>query len=107
MLKRIATASTVLVLVATGAAYAATQATGTKVTLHSTSRGMVLATSTGRTLYLSNADTKSHSNCTGSCASIWPPGFGAVFTSGKAVPEGLAAAVAPLAVSPGTGGTSR
>ena len=81
MLKRIATASIVLALVGTGAAFAATHSTGTKVTLHSTSHGKVLATSTGRTLYLSIADTRSHSNCTGSCASIWPP----LMTAGKPV----------------------
>ena len=73
MLKRIATVSIVLTLVVVGAAFAATQSTGTKVTLHTTSLGKVLATSTGRTLYLSTSDTKNHSNCTGGCASAWPP----------------------------------
>ena len=81
MLKRIATVSLVLVFVVAGAAYAATQTTGTKVTLHSTSRGKVLATSTGRTLYLDTADPKNKSTCTGSCASIWPP----LKTKGKPV----------------------
>ena len=81
MLKRIATASIVLMLVASGAAFAATLSTGTKVTLHKTSLGKVLATSTGRTLYLSTADTRNHSNCTGACASAWPP----LKTKGKPV----------------------
>ncbi len=73
MLKRIATVSIVLVFAVTGVAFAAAQTTGTKVTLHSTSKGKVLATSTGRTLYLYTSDTKNHSNCTGGCASAWPP----------------------------------
>jgi predicted lipoprotein with Yx(FWY)xxD motif len=81
MLKRIVTVSIVLALVATGAAFAATQSTGTKVTLHSTSKGKVLATSKGRTLYLDTADPKNKSTCTGSCASIWPP----LKTKGKPV----------------------
>jgi predicted lipoprotein with Yx(FWY)xxD motif len=73
MLKRIATVSLVLTLVASGAAFAAALTMGTKVTLHSTHLGKRLETSTGRTLYLSIADGKNKSNCTGSCASIWPP----------------------------------
>ena len=56
VLKRTAIASIVLMLVASGAAFAASLTTGTKVTLHSTSKGKVLATSTGRMLYLSTAD---------------------------------------------------
>jgi predicted lipoprotein with Yx(FWY)xxD motif len=81
MRKRIITVSIVLALVVSGAAFAATLSTGTKVTLHSTSRGKVLATSTGRTLYLDTLDGRNKSNCTGSCASIWPP----LMTRGKPV----------------------
>jgi predicted lipoprotein with Yx(FWY)xxD motif len=81
MLKRIVTASIVLTFVVSGVAYAATRATGTKVTLHLTSHGKVLATSKGRTLYLDIADGKNKSTCTGSCASIWPP----LMTKGKPV----------------------
>ena len=81
MLKRIATASIILTLAAAGAAFAATQSTGTKVTLHSTSLGKVLATSTGRTLYLYTPDGHNKSNCTGSCAAYWP----ALMTKGKPV----------------------
>ncbi len=82
MLKRIATVSIVLTFVASGAALAAAQTTGTKVTLHSTtSFGKVLATSKGMTLYLSTSDTKNHSNCTGGCAVNWPP----LMTKGKPV----------------------
>jgi predicted lipoprotein with Yx(FWY)xxD motif len=74
MLKRIVPASIVLMLVVCGAAFAAAQLTGTKVTLHSTAtKGKVLATSTGRTLYLYTHDGKNKSNCTGSCAQTWPP----------------------------------
>ena len=73
MLKRIATASIVVTLVASGAAFAGARSTGTKVTLHSTSLGKVLATSTGRTLYLYTPDGKNKSNCVGSCAAAWPP----------------------------------
>jgi predicted lipoprotein with Yx(FWY)xxD motif len=51
----------------------ASQATAGKVTLHKTKVGKVLATSTGRTLYLFMADHKGKSNCYGQCASYWPP----------------------------------
>jgi predicted lipoprotein with Yx(FWY)xxD motif len=74
MLKRITTASIVLTFVVSGAAFAATTLTGTKVTLHSTAtKGKVLANSAGRTLYLYTPDTKNHSNCYGTCAQAWPP----------------------------------
>src|SRR5437773_10583443 len=76
MLKRIATASIVLMLVASAAAFAATQTTGTKVTLHTTSLGKRIATSTGRTLYFLTSGT-----CPGSCAQTWPP----LLTKGKPV----------------------
>jgi predicted lipoprotein with Yx(FWY)xxD motif len=79
MFKRIATASIILTLVAAGAAFAATQTTRTKVTLHSTSKGKVLATSTGRTLYLYTPDGHNKSNCFGSCSAYWP----ALLTTGK------------------------
>jgi predicted lipoprotein with Yx(FWY)xxD motif len=78
MLKKIAIASIVLTLVAAGAALAAAKS-GTKVTLHATNRGKVLATSTGRTLYLYTPDTKNHSNCYAGCAPTWPP----LMTTGK------------------------
>jgi predicted lipoprotein with Yx(FWY)xxD motif len=81
VLKRIAIASIVLTFVVSGAALAATLTTGTKVTLHSTSKGKVLATSTGRTLYLDTADPRNKSTCTGGCAAIWPP----LKTKGKPV----------------------
>ncbi len=80
MLKRIATASIVLTLVAAGAAFAAAQS-GTKVTLHATHLGKVLAMSTGRTLYLYTPDGHNKSNCTGSCLTYWPP----LMTTGKPI----------------------
>ena len=81
MMKRIATASIVVTLLASGAAFAATRSMGTTVTLHKTSLGKVLATSKGRTLYLYTPDGKNKSVCTGSCASTWPP----LMTKGKPV----------------------
>jgi len=81
MLKRIAIASIVVTLVASGAAFAAAL-TGTKVTLHSTAKGKVLATSSGRTLYLYTPDGRNKGSvCTGGCASAWPP----LMTKGKPV----------------------
>ncbi|HEY2354406.1 MAG TPA: hypothetical protein VGH79_05865 [Gaiellaceae bacterium] len=80
MFKRIATVSLVLALVVTGAAFAAAMS-GTKVTLHSTSKGKVLATSSGRTLYLYTPDPKGKTVCTGTCAQTWPP----LMTSAKPV----------------------
>jgi predicted lipoprotein with Yx(FWY)xxD motif len=74
--KRIATASIVLTLVASGAAFAATRdmGMGTYVNLHAESGvGTVLATVSGRTLYLNTLDGKNTINCKAACASAWPP----------------------------------
>ncbi|HZT84395.1 MAG TPA: hypothetical protein VE984_03105 [Gaiellaceae bacterium] len=46
---------------------------GTKITLHKTAVGKVLATSSGRTIYLFMADRKGKSVCYGQCATFWPP----------------------------------
>jgi predicted lipoprotein with Yx(FWY)xxD motif len=46
---------------------------GTKVTLHKTKIGKVLATSNGMTLYLFLADKHGKSACYGQCAKFWPP----------------------------------
>lgn len=82
MLKRIATASIVLAVVASGAAFAAARSMGTTVALHKESGvGKVLATSTGRTLYLYTPDGKNVSNCTGQCIAYWPP----LITKGKPI----------------------
>ena len=48
-------------------------ASGTKITLHTTKIGKVLATSSGMTLYLFMADKSGKSNCYGQCATYWPP----------------------------------
>ena len=73
MLTRLATLALVLALVASGAAAAATRATGTAVDLHKTSLGKVLATSKGFTLYLYTGDRRNKSTCSGYCSSLWPP----------------------------------
>ena len=52
---------------------AASNATAGRVTLHQTKLGKVLATSSGRTLYLFMADKHGKSACYGQCASFWPP----------------------------------
>ena len=52
---------------------ASAKATAGKVTLHSTKIGDVLATSSGRTLYLFMKDKHGASACYGQCATFWPP----------------------------------
>jgi predicted lipoprotein with Yx(FWY)xxD motif len=52
---------------------AAAKATAGKVTLHHTKIGNVLATSSGRTLYLFMKDKHGKSACYGACAGFWPP----------------------------------
>jgi predicted lipoprotein with Yx(FWY)xxD motif len=52
---------------------------GTRITLHKTKFGKVLATSSGMTLYLYTPDAKNKSNCYTGCASFWPP----LMTTGK------------------------
>jgi predicted lipoprotein with Yx(FWY)xxD motif len=58
-------------LVTAGGAFALTP--GTKVLLRSTSLGDVLVASSGRTLYLFDADAARKSTCSGRCAAVWPP----------------------------------
>src|SRR5215813_6107774 len=48
-------------------------ATAGKVTLHKTKIGNVLATSSGKTLYLFLKDKNGKSACYGKCANFWPP----------------------------------
>jgi predicted lipoprotein with Yx(FWY)xxD motif len=50
---------------------ASTSATGIKTA--KTSSGTVLTTAQGRTIYWFAIDTPAKSNCTGSCATFWPP----------------------------------
>jgi len=52
---------------------ASSSATAGKVTLHKTKIGNVLATSSGRTLYLFMKDKNGKSACYGQCATYWPP----------------------------------
>jgi predicted lipoprotein with Yx(FWY)xxD motif len=52
---------------------AASNATAGRVTLHKTKLGKVLATSSGRTLYLFVKDKHGKSACYGQCATYWPP----------------------------------
>jgi predicted lipoprotein with Yx(FWY)xxD motif len=52
---------------------AASNATAGRVTLHKTKLGKVLATSSGRTLYLFMKDKRGKSACNGQCATYWPP----------------------------------
>jgi predicted lipoprotein with Yx(FWY)xxD motif len=93
MKTRIALASAlVLALVAAGAALGARQSSsgvlaaksstsGTKIMLHKTKFGKVLATSTGMTLYAYKPDGKNKSNCYTGCAGFWPP----LMTKGKPI----------------------
>lgn len=86
MLKRTVLGGAVaLVLAAAGVATAAavthqsshslsaSSATAGRVTLHKTSLGKVLATSSGRTLYLFMRDKHGKSACNGQCTVYWPP----------------------------------
>jgi predicted lipoprotein with Yx(FWY)xxD motif len=52
---------------------ASNSATAGKVTLHKTKIGNVLATNSGRTLYLFMKDKNNMSACYGHCATFWPP----------------------------------
>lgn len=83
MLKKIVLAAALgVALAAAGVAAAAavthqsaasSNATAGRVTLHKTKLGKVLATSSGRTLYLFLADKHGKSACYGQCATFWPP----------------------------------
>jgi len=53
--------------------FAASSATAGRVTLHQTKVGKVLATKSGRTLYLFLKDKSGRSSCYGPCAGYWPP----------------------------------
>jgi predicted lipoprotein with Yx(FWY)xxD motif len=56
----------------------------------STTKGTVLATAAGLTLYWFAADTSTRSNCNGSCASYWPPVLGTpAAASGASLPHGF------------------
>jgi predicted lipoprotein with Yx(FWY)xxD motif len=56
----------------------------------STGKGTVLTTAQGKTIYWFAIDTPTTSNCTGSCATFWPPVIGkAVAASGTTLPKGF------------------
>jgi predicted lipoprotein with Yx(FWY)xxD motif len=76
---------------------AAAPARGDTVTTRRTSLGDVLVDSQGRTLYLFEKDKGMTSDCSGACASIWPP-----LTATKAVAgAGLSAVKLSVAKQPG------
>jgi predicted lipoprotein with Yx(FWY)xxD motif len=52
---------------------AAVRTTAGRVMLHKTKIGKILATSSGRSLYLFMADHNGRSACYGKCATFWPP----------------------------------
>jgi predicted lipoprotein with Yx(FWY)xxD motif len=55
-----------------------------------TSKGKVVINATGRTLYWFGKDTKTQSNCNGSCAAYWPPVLGKpVGAAGATLPRGF------------------
>jgi predicted lipoprotein with Yx(FWY)xxD motif len=51
----------------------AAAASGQVVSTGNTDVGTVLVDRTGKTLYAFAADSKDHSNCSGSCVQYWPP----------------------------------
>src|SRR3954468_16817055 len=80
--RTVLTAAIAVALAAAGVAAAAavthqrtasSSATAGRVTLHKTKIGNVLATSSGRTLYLFLKDKNRKSACYGQCATFWPP----------------------------------
>jgi predicted lipoprotein with Yx(FWY)xxD motif len=69
-----------------------TNASSTTATImtHNTGKGTVLATAQGRTIYWFAIDTASMSNCTGSCATYWPPVLGkAAAAAGTSLAHGF------------------
>lgn len=57
-----------------------------------TSKGVVLTTASGKTLYWFNKDAMGQSRCNGSCASYWPPLLGKSATVvGASLPHALGA----------------
>jgi predicted lipoprotein with Yx(FWY)xxD motif len=56
-----------------GIASASTRGTGAAVNTGPSSLGRVVVDGRGRTLYLFEKDTRTHSACSGRCAVYWPP----------------------------------
>jgi predicted lipoprotein with Yx(FWY)xxD motif len=71
-----------------GSSSSASASGGTVITTAKSSAGTVLATSSGRAVYLWVKDTGDMSNCNGACAGAWPP----VTTTGTATASGGATA---------------
>src|SRR5205809_671324 len=61
-------------------------ASGTRITLHKTKLGKVLATSSGKTLYLYTPDARNKSNCYTGCAGFWRPPPAPAAIDGRADP---------------------
>jgi predicted lipoprotein with Yx(FWY)xxD motif len=61
------------------------------ITTHAGSAGQFLTDSSGRTVYLFAADAMNKSNCSGACASAWPPvpAKGSLTASGGAMTSDL------------------
>src|SRR5690242_3288752 len=64
-----------------GVATASTRGGGAPVKSGASSLGRVVVDGRGRTLYLFEKDTRTHSACIGSCTLYWPP----LLTRGKPV----------------------
>ena len=71
-----------------GSSSSASASGGTVITTAKSSAGTVLATSSGRAVYLWAKDTGDMSTCNGACAGAWPP----VTTTGTATASGGATA---------------
>jgi predicted lipoprotein with Yx(FWY)xxD motif len=56
-----------------GASYASTHNPATVVRTAASPLGRIVVDSRGRTLYLFEKDTRTHSACFGACAVYWPP----------------------------------
>ena len=68
-----AAASTSAPAPASSAAAAGSSTTGTVITTQAGSAGAFLTTASGRTVYLWAKDGMNMSDCSGACASAWPP----------------------------------
>jgi predicted lipoprotein with Yx(FWY)xxD motif len=67
-----------------------TTASTVTIMTKSTSAGTVLTNAAGHTLYWFAIDTPTKSNCSGTCASYWPPVLGKpVAASGTSLPDGF------------------
>jgi predicted lipoprotein with Yx(FWY)xxD motif len=73
-----------------GSSTSAPASSGTVISTRSTGIGTVLVNAQGHTLYWFAKDTPTTSNCTGSCATYWPPVTGKpTAAAGASLPKGL------------------